>query len=252
MNMAIDEAILRARAAGLAPNTLRLFRWNPSAVSIGRFQSLEDEVNVEECRTHDVDIVRRPSGGGAVYHDRDGEITYSVIANKRDLGALDMTSAYVKICSGLIEAMRSLGVNASFNPGDYKQCPNVIINGRKISGSAQYHKGDVILQHGTLLIDVDLMKMFKFLRVPWARSLTDVLCVAERKITSLRHELGKMLSLKEVCDALINGFERSLGVKLVEDELTPHELKLSRRLYEEKFSRHEWNSLGVSPEREFI
>ena len=77
-NMALDEAIVMARSRNLVPNTLRFFRWSPSAVSIGYFQGMEEEVDVEACDKRDVDYVRRRTGGGAVYHDRDGELTYNI------------------------------------------------------------------------------------------------------------------------------------------------------------------------------
>ena len=80
MNMAIDEAIREEVARGTSPPTIRFYQWNPSAVSIGYFQSLQDEVAMDACQAQRVDVVRRQTGGGAVYHDFQGEITYSVIA----------------------------------------------------------------------------------------------------------------------------------------------------------------------------
>ncbi|MHA1710939.1 MAG: lipoate--protein ligase family protein, partial [Candidatus Freyarchaeota archaeon] len=100
MNMAVDEAILVARISGRAPNTLRFYRWNPSTVSIGRFQDVFSVVNVESCRQHGVDIVRRITGGGAVYHDHDGEITYSVVVDKKSFGFSDVIRTYNMICNG--------------------------------------------------------------------------------------------------------------------------------------------------------
>ena len=88
--MAVDEAIMKARIENRVPNTLRFYQWSPSAVSIGRFQTLADEIHVDNCRKHGVDIVRRITGGGAVYHDQDGEITYSIVAKLSDLGCKDL------------------------------------------------------------------------------------------------------------------------------------------------------------------
>jgi len=243
-NMAIDEAILTARAAGAIPNTLRLYRWRPSAVSIGRFQDVYREVHVDNCRRCGVDIVRRITGGGAVYHDHEGEITYSVVVDKRDLGRADIVSIYRRICGGLVEAAKILGVNADFHPGDPRHCPNILVKGRKISGSAQCHRGGVLLQHGTFLLDLNLEEMFTFLRVPWARSVEEVVCVARNKLTSIRHELGREVSVEEACQALVAGFQRALGVRFVEGRLTSHELKLARRLRNGKFSTEEWNFMG--------
>jgi lipoate-protein ligase A len=248
-NMAIDEAILRARIAGVVPNTLRFFRWKPSAVSVGRFQDVFKGVHVENCRKHGVDIVRRISGGGAVYHDYDGEITYSVIVDGKDLGYADLNvaSAYKKICSGLIEGAKILGTHAEFNPKDPRQCPNLTIRGRKISGSAQSYKRGILLQHGTFLMDIDLEKMFTFLKVPWAKTLTDVLEVSKKKLTSAKQELESQVSMEEVYHALVRGFEKALRIRLAEEELTSYERKLAERLRRDKFSTEDWNFKGRPP-----
>jgi len=244
MNMAIDEAILRARIAGKVPNTLRFFRWQPSAVSIGRFQQAQKEVLVENCHKHGIDIVRRISGGGAVYHDYDGEITYSVTVATEDLGTEDVFAAYNLICNGLIEAIKILGINADFNPGNPKNCPNISVNGKKISGSAQSHKSAVLLQHGTLLVDVDLKKMFTFLNVPWAKTCMEVVNVAEKKITSVKQELGSSISMTEVYEALVKGFEKALKISPKKGKLTIYEQRLAERLCKENYSNDDWNFNG--------
>lgn len=244
-NMSIDEAIITARIKGSVPNTLRFYRWNPSAVSIGRFQNVFNKVDVENCRSHGVDIVRRITGGGTVYHDFKGEITYSVIVKEKDLGTQDVVVAYNTICNGLIEAAKILGVNANFNPGDPRNCPNIAIDGKKISGGAQFHKGGVLLQHGTFLLDVDLTEMFTFLRVPWAKTTADVLCVAKERITSIEHELASNISVEEAYQALIRGFERTFNIEFNEEEtLTTYEQKLAEKLRKEKYTTDEWNLKG--------
>jgi lipoate-protein ligase A len=241
MNMAIDEAILKAKIENLVPNTIKFYRWKPSAVSIGKFQSIEKEVHLDNCRKHGVDVVRRITGGGTVYHDAEDEITYSVIANKEDLEAKDITVVYAKIYAGLAEAVKILGLTADFNEGNAKTCPNLTVNGKKISGSAQSHKSGVVLQHGTLLLDVDLEKMFTFLRVPWANTLMEIINVAKHKITSLKKELGKDVSVREAYQALIDGFQKALNIQLASGELTPYEHELAEKLYREKYTTDEWN-----------
>ena len=241
MNMAVDEAVLKARIARMVPNTLHFYRWKPPAVSIGRFRRVFDEVHVENCRRHGVDVVRRITGGGAVYHDYEGEITYSVVVSEKDVGSKDVISAYNMICKGLIEAARILGVNADFNPGNPKHCPNITINGRKFSGSAQAHKKGVLLQHGTFLVQTDLEKMFTFLRLPWAKSLEDVLRVARKRLTSIEQELGSTVSMENAYEALVEGFQKALKIQLTEGELTSYERQLSKKLRREKFATDEWN-----------
>lgn len=244
VNMAIDEAILRARIERKVSNTLRFFRWHPSAVSIGRFQNTYNEVDFENCKIHGIDVVRRISGGGAVYHDSEGEITYSATVKREDIGTDDVAEAYNRISNGLIEAAHILGVDAKYNEGDVNQCPNIIVKERKISGSAQAHKKGVILQHGTLLVNVDLTKMFTFLKVPWRDACLDLISIAERKITSVADELGSQVSIGMVYEALIKGFEKALGIELVEGSLTSYESNLAKILTEEKFSTRKWNFEG--------
>lgn len=243
-NMAIDEAVLTARIKEMVPNTMRFFMWKPSAVSIGRFQNVSNEVYLENCRKYGVDVVRRITGGGAVYHDCEDEITYSVIVSEKDLGSVGIFQAYRMICSGLIEAVKILGVHADFDPGDLKQCPNITVSGRKISGSAQSRRRGVLLQHGTLLVDVDLKKMFAFLRVPWAKTCMDVVNVAQRKITSVKHEIGAGVSFEKAYQALVMGFEKALDMQLEKRELTSYERNLANTLCRQKFATDDWNLKG--------
>jgi lipoate-protein ligase A len=244
--MAIDEAILTARTRNLAPNTIRFYRWNPSAVSIGKFQNIENEVQLDKCKKYGVDVVRRITGGGTVYHDTEGEITYSVVANKKDLKAENINAVYAKFYGGIAEALKILGINADFNEGNAKTCPNLTVNSKKISGSAQSHKKGVVLQHGTLLVDVDLEEMFTFLRVPWAKTCMEVINVAKNKITSTKKELGKTVSVEEVNNALSEGFKKALNIQLLEGELTPYENEIASKLYKEKYTTDEWNFKGIS------
>jgi lipoate-protein ligase A len=246
MNMAIDEAVLKARIKNTVPNTLRFYRWKPSAVSIGKFQRVEDEVELTNCRKYGVDIVRRITGGGAVYHDAEDEITYSVVVGKDDLGTGDVTAIYAEVYAGLVEAIRILGIIADFNQGDAKKCPNLTVKGKKISGSAQSHKSGVVLQHGTLLLNVNMERMFNLLRVPWAKTCMEVVQIARDKITSVEAEAGKHVSTSEVNEALIEGFRKVLDGPLQVGELTPCECELAERLCNEKYASDEWNFRGKS------
>ncbi|MGE5574824.1 MAG: biotin/lipoate A/B protein ligase family protein [Ignavibacteria bacterium] len=243
MNMAIDEAILNARVAGQVPNTLRFYRWQPSAVSIGKNQNPENEVYLEACKQLGVDVVRRMSGGGAVYHDFDGEVTYSILAKTSDLGTANITTIYYKIYEAITDSLRLLGISADFSQGDSKNCPNLTVGGKKISGSSQIITRNVVLQHGTILRSVDLPKMFKLLR------LKDISCslaadVATRKITSIQRELGHSVSPETVANALTQGFKTILKIQLEPSELTETEKETAEKLCKEKYATREWNFNG--------
>ena len=243
MNMAIDEAILNSRIANQVPNTLRLYRWQPSALSIGKNQIAENEVYLDAANHLGVDVVRRISGGGAVYHDFEGEVTYSVIARVADLGTADVTTVYTKIYCAITDALRLLGVPADFSSGDAKNCPNLTVSGRKISGSSQTISRGVVLQHGTILVNVDLNKMFQLLR------FKDIDCtlaasIGKRKITSVQNELCHKISPDTVANALVQGFKAILKIQFQESELTVAEKETADKLSKEKYSTEEWNLGG--------
>jgi lipoate---protein ligase len=235
MNMAIDEAILNARVAGQVPNTLRFYRWQPSAVSVGRNQNPADEVYLDACERLGVDVVRRISGGGTVYHDFEGEVTYSVIAKASDLGTADVTSVYVKVYGAITDALRLMGVPADFSGGDAKNCPNLTVQGKKISGSSQIITRGIVLQHGTVLRSVDLTKMFQLLKLKNA-CCTQAADIAKRKITSIQDELQHKISPDTVANALAQGFKAILKIQLDETKLTSSELEFAERLCREKYA----------------
>jgi lipoate---protein ligase len=243
MNMAIDEAILTLRVDGQVPNTLRFYRWQPSAVSVGKNQHPEDEVYLDACKRLGVDVVRRISGGGTVYHDFEGEVTYSVVAKTSDLGTVDITTVYFKIYEAITDALRLLGVPADFSGGDAKNCPNLTIGDKKISGSSQTITRGVVLQHGTVLRSVDLPKMFQLLKLKNA-SCTQATNIAKHKITSLQNELGHKVAPETIAKALAQGFRAILKIQLEEGKLTPNEVELANRLYKEKYATEKWNFEG--------
>jgi len=242
MNMAIDEAILISKIKNFIPNTIRFYQWNPSAVSIGRNQNINEQIYPQALKEYQIDVVRRTSGGGAVYHDQNGEVTYSLTATISDLGS-DYTSVYQKVYSAIIDSLRLLGIPADFVKGDIKNCPNLAVNGKKISGSAQTVKRKIIQQHGTILLSVDLQRMFKLLRL---KGLDCDLAteIGKRKITSIENEVKHLISATTVANALEQGFNAKLKIKLKPDKLISSEETLAKRLYKQKYLTNEWNQKG--------
>jgi lipoate---protein ligase len=243
MNMAIDEAILTARLDDKVPNTLRFYRWQPSAVSIGKNQNPQDEVYLDACKQLGIDLVRRTSGGGTVYHDCEGEVTYSIVAKTADLGTADITTVYAKVYEAVKDTLRILGITADFSTGDAKNCPNMTVKRKKISGSSQTLTRGVVLQHGTLLRSVDLPKMFKLLKLRNA-TCTQAADIATRKITSIQNELGHIVSPETVANALTVGFKTMLKIQFEPGELTASEVQIAQRLCKRKYSTKEWNFDG--------
>lgn len=243
MNMAIDEAILTSRIENLVPNTIRFYQWKPSAVSIGKNQNPQEQVYLDAVRENGIDLVRRTSGGGTVYHDQKGEITYSITAQIHDLGQ-DVTAVYTCVYAAVNDALRLLGIPADYNLGNQKNCPNLTVAGKKISGSAQTLRHGVIQQHGTLLLSVDLSLMFRLLRVPFTDDCSLAAKIAQRKITSIQNELRHSVSAKTVENALTQSFKAILKAHLEKGALTQYEQALAMRFYQEKFSTASWNDMG--------
>ncbi len=230
-NMAIDEAVLmKCTTRG----TLRLYKWSPRAVSIGYFQGMEDEVDVAKCRQAGIDVIRRLTGGGAVYHD--SEITYSLIVSEDSKKIpRNIMDSYSLICKSLVLALKQFGVKAEFKPIN-----DVLVGSKKISGSAQTRRHGGVLQHGTLLYDVNVPQMFELLRVPNEKIKHKLIKTVEERVTSIKHEIGEV-GAEELTAALISGFEAALDVRLVPGELTLEEIKLAEQMRRDKYEREEWN-----------
>jgi len=230
--MAIDEAILTARSKDQVPNTLRFFTWKPVAVTIGFFQSMEQEVDVNKTRELGIDMIRRYTGGGAVFHDK--ELTYSITLSEKD-APQDIIESYKKICAGIVNGLKSIGIDSEFRPIN-----DITVNGKKISGNAQTRRGGVILQHGTILLDVDAKKMFSVLKVPDEKIRDKAIKNVEERVTSLKKELGRDINIEDLEKALTAGFEQVFDVKFEGGELTSGEIETAERLYKEKYSTKEW------------
>ncbi len=236
-NMALDEAIATARSRNLVPNTVRFYRWEPSAVSIGYFQSMNDEVNIAACEERGINYIRRITGGGAVYHDRDGELTYSIIMNEdHELIPRDIQKSYQTICSGLVSGLKFLGL-----PAEFKPINDIIVGGKKISGNAQTRRLGVVHQHGTILRKVDPALMFTVLNVPSEKIRDKLIKSTEERVTSINRTLGREVSFEELKEALIRGFEESFKIRLVLGETLNFEKRLASKLKVEKYATKEWN-----------
>lgn len=160
MNMALDE-VAAETAANDGPRTLRVYRWTPSTLSLGYHQPAET-VDWAHCEDHDVAVVRRPTGGGGIYHDAFGDISYSIVAPADDLPS-DLTAAYELLLEPVLEAFERMGVRARIaetaepalhEPMCYLReidpAHDVVVAGRKISGNAQYRQREAVIQHGSL------------------------------------------------------------------------------------------------------
>ena len=238
-NMALDEALmheLEAKSNGSGNQAtvhpfpsaiLRIYGWKPAAVSIGYFQSMELEVQVNECKKRGIDLVRRITGGGAVLHE--AELTYSFVTNTF---ASDILQSYILICNPVVQAIRKLGFDARFAPLN-----DIIIGkkGVKVSGNAQTRRKNVLLQHGTILLDLDVERMFSVLKVPSEKMKDKVIDDVKKRVVGINR------SFDEVATALKQSFSEAFDTQLVADELTSEEYSRVDSLIREKYSLDSWN-----------
>lgn len=207
-NMALNRALLESHQAGTSPHTLRFLRFTPSAL-LGFHQDVEQELRTDYCAEHGIDIQRRITGGGAIYFD-ETQIGWELYLDKAFLGTADMGAIARKICEAAAEGISALGVDARYRPRN-----DIEVDGRKISGTGGAFDGDSIMYQGTLLIDFDVERMLRVLRIP-AEKLSDKAIESARdRVANLKDLLGgNMPSFDEVQKRLAESFSRAFDVKL--------------------------------------
>ena len=245
MNMSIDRALLEGVELGTSPPTVRVFGWTPPTVSAGHSQDVARELDMEACARAGVGVVRRPTGGRAVLHA--GELTYSVVGPSREppLGASIMET-YLAIARALVAGLRELGAECELERagsetrvrGEGASPPcfagagrfEVVVEGRKLVGSAQRRVGNAVLQHGSLLIDGSHAGLVDLLRIASAERCRSIRLSLERKTTDLTSILGRPVEFAEVAAAVAFGFEFAWGTKLVPGGLSRRETEEAVRL----------------------
>lgn len=229
-NMKIDKGIAHACGKGLTPSTLRFYGWSPPAVSIGYSQRPERDIDIDYCKRYGIDIVRRPTGGRAVLHDC--ELTYSIIfeeGNKVILG--DLQATFKVISESLIIGLRYLGIDAQLADGKRDRVDRlcnrdpacfsshspyeILINGKKIIGSAQRRFQGVILQHGSILIDIDRQRLAYIFKVRYMEDRERLINDFHKKIISLNEVNQDTFSFSDVMNAMIKGFRDRLGIEFI-------------------------------------
>jgi len=222
--MALDQALLTARAAGRSPNTLRFLQFSPPAALVGYHQDVAQEIRVAWCREAGIDIGRRLTGGGAILFD-ENQLGWELIASSEEVGGAPFSIEFHRrICDAVIEALREFGVEAAFRPRN-----DIEVGGRKISGTGGVEEGRAFLFQGTLLLDFDVAAMIRALRIPTEKLKQSSLDSAADRVTWLRRELGHLPPLDAIKQAIARGFERTFGVRLKRGELTAEERDLFER-----------------------
>lgn len=251
MNMAIDDALLQAVAAGDSPPVLRLYRWQPATLTLGYAQPAGLGVDLAACRACGIDVVRRPTGGRAVLHDR--EATYAVIAPATSPFGPSVNECYRVVAGALRAALRSCGLPAELVPGRPRGAQGqavcftaaaqheLVIDGCKVAGCAQKRRGTTFLQHGSIPVDLDLDLMRRVLPAgPEATGDRDL----RQSVGWLNRYAARTLTVDEVENALVESFADVLGIRLVASGLTPAESAAASRLCARFYADPGWTLTG--------
>lgn len=249
-NMAIDESIFHETIKNKKSPTIRFYGSHPAAVSIGYFQDARTEVNIEKCHRDGVDVVRRITGGKAVSHRN--EITYCVVAGDQEkIFPSDISGTYKVISQCIARGLAYLGIRADLAEDrrngageELKSCcfsvpskNELLVEGRKICGSAQVRRRGGFLQHGSLLLAFDPGETASLL-LP-ARTPRQVKKLREA-VTAVNEELISPVDVQIICSQLEKGFTDELGIELVSETMTPAEETLKNELMK-KYIDVNWN-----------
>ncbi|MET0958996.1 MAG: biotin/lipoate A/B protein ligase family protein [Psychrobacillus psychrotolerans] len=257
-NMAMDEALLDWHSEGLIPPVIRFYEWNPATLSIGYFQTVEKEIDIEAVKRLGLGFVRRPTGGRGVLHEH--ELTYSVIVTESYPSMpATVTEAYRVISEGLLLGFQNLGLNAYFSvPNTDEQKENLknqksavcfdapswyelVVEGKKVAGSAQTRQKGVILQHGAILLDLDedkLIQTFKFASEEVREKVRKGL---SQKAVSINKIISKPVTMEECKTAFKKGFADALEIELVEYNLTQEQKNYVKQLEVTRYANDKWN-----------
>ena len=256
-NMAMDEALLNFVSRGEIDPVIRFYTWNPATLSVGYFQRLTKEIDVDKVNEKGYGLIRRQTGGRGVLHDK--ELTYSVIVPESHPNMPStVTEAYRVISEGLLEGFKQLGFDAYFAIPRSKEereklkqprsavcfdAPSwyeLVVEGRKIAGSAQVRQKGVILQHGSLLQDVDIDDLFDMFIFKNDRLKEKMKQAFVDKAVAINDITTKHITIPEMEEAFEAGFKKGLNIEFKPLTLTSEQQNEVNELIE-KYKSDEWN-----------
>jgi lipoate-protein ligase A len=252
-NMAIDEALFRCFDPAFSQPVLRLYGWQPPALSLGRFQKAEDDLDLTRCRADNLAIVRRITGGGAIYHA--DELTYSLVCSPDKIPpAASVKDSFRVLTSFLLGFYCALGLQADYavdlvpagsrlgqrTPLCFagKESYDILIRGRKIGGNAQRRSREVIFQHGSIPLQNRVQLGLNYLKVKPQRIEQATTCLADQGISADYEQLKQ---------TLVQQFAAQVAADLQPGGLTEQEEALSEKLMNEKYRADCWNLEGEEP-----
>ncbi|NNG36467.1 lipoate--protein ligase family protein [Nakamurella aerolata] len=231
LHVALDEVIAKEVAAGTRPPTLRFWDWDSPLVVIGSFQSYRNEIDPDGAAKHDIDVVRRISGGGAMFMEPGNCITYSLAVPTSLVEGLSFERSYAFLDEWVIAALADVGVNAKYLPLN-----DIASDKGKIAGAAQKRYPGVVLHHVTMAYDIDADKMLEVLRIGREKMSDKGTTSANKRVDPMRSQTG--MARAAILDSFADSFRRRYATR--DAGYTRDELAAAERLVADKFGRSEW------------
>ena len=257
-NMALDEALLDWHSEGLIPPVIRFYEWSPATLSIGYFQQAAKDINLEAVRAQGLGFVRRPTGGRAVLHEH--ELTYSIIVTESYPNMPEtVTEAYRVLSEGILQGFHNLGMDAYFSvPATEEQMADLkkpksavcfdapswyelVVEGKKVAGSAQTRQKGVILQHGAILLDLDEEKLLSVFNFDSEEAKERMRKKLPEKAVSINSLVNEPISIEQCVEAFRDGFAKTLQIELKPFTLSEGQLKYVQALEDKKYAHDDWN-----------
>ncbi|MER5475811.1 biotin/lipoate A/B protein ligase family protein [Streptomyces sp. NPDC002734] len=239
LHMALDEVITAEVAAGRRPPTLRVWEWASPAVIIGSFQSLRNEVDPQGAARHGITVVRRISGGGAMFVEPMSTITYSLSVPESLVSGLSFADSYAYLDDWVLDALGDMGIKAWYQPLN-----DIATEAGKIAGAAQKRVvgpdggPGAVLHHVTMSYDIDADKMLEVLRIGKEKMSDKGTRSAKKRVDPLRRQTG--LAREQVIENMIASFRDRHG--LTAGEVTAEEMARAEELVRSKFATEEWTA----------
>ena len=231
MHMALDEVLTKEVAEGRRRPTLRIWEWSANAVILGRFQSVRNEVDAAGAKKHDMIVTRRITGGGAMFVEPQNAITYSLYAPESLVKGMSFIDSYAFLDDWVIAGLRSLGIEAFYQPIN-----DITSTNGKIGGAAQTRRNGAVLHHVTMAYDMDPAKMLEVLRIGREKLSDKGSVSANKRVAPIKQQTN--LPRETVIARLIDTFAERYS--LTGSELRAPEIEAAQRLRQEKFEADEW------------
>lgn len=231
LNMALDEVLTKRVARGDRPPTIRIWGWDRKAIVLGRFQSVRNEINEDVAREEDITPTRRITGGGAMFIEPEGAITWSIFAPDEIVQGLSFPESYAFFDGFVVDALRARGVDAWYAPIN-----DITSAGGKIGGAAQARRNGAVLHHTTMAYAMNTSLMARVLRIGKEKLSDKGVKSAEKRVSPLAAQT--QLSRDDLLEHIVQHFADSYG--LSELDVTPEELAEAEELVRTKFGTKEW------------